>query len=143
MALNIPVNLMSTLAQPALISSGTSAAPQAEGVGAVAPMKSTSHSRDSASGAGTGQDSNSQQMLMAHMRMTLSVPDRAEPNSIVTALTASPQPTPVRTERSQTTSNTEGARPRELDRYAPPDPLPTAPILQAAASYAARREALE
>lgn len=28
----------------------------------------------------------------------------------------------------------------ELDRYAPPDPLPTAPILQAAASYAANKQ---
>ena len=29
--------------------------------------------------------------------------------------------------------------PAELDRYAPPNPLPTAPILQAAAAYAAAR----
>jgi len=29
-------------------------------------------------------------------------------------------------------------RASELDRYAPPDPLPTAPILLAASAYAAR-----
>jgi hypothetical protein len=42
-----------------------------------------------------------------------------------------------------TNSNTEHIYPSELDRYAPPNPLPTAPILQAAAAYAASRKETE
>lgn len=38
------------------------------------------------------------------------------------------------------TSNTEHIYPSELDRYAPPNPLPTAPILLAATAYAASRK---
>jgi|GEM_PF-3727250 len=78
-------------------------------------------------------------MLMSKLRTTLTTLqslDRAEPKSVVTAQTAPPQKqSPDRPEQAQ-----EGAgRPSELDRYAPPDPLPTAPILLAASAYAARR----
>lgn len=149
MALNIPVNLMNTAAPPAQTTTVQPNAVQTNGssaVVAVQPASASSNSRGTANdGGGMHRNSAEQQALMFKARTTQApakAPDRAAPNSIVTAQTRSaaqepsgraekaisaPEPAPAHTTPRQS----------ELDRYAPPNPLPTAPILQLAASYAA------
>jgi hypothetical protein len=140
MALNIPVNLMST-AVPNNHASGPAETGTAA-AGMVAPTAASARAGDTSprSGGGEfGQGGADRQMLMAKLRSTLAVaqrPDGAEPTSILTAQTA-----PAKEQAPGGPAQTSEAAPRssELDRYAPPDPLPTAPILLAAAAYAARR----
>lgn len=67
----------------------------------------------------------------------LNVPARAEPKSLVNAQTI---PSPFVTVEPQPKSEQPAVLAKtasELDRYAPPNPLPTAPILKLAESYAA------
>ncbi|MEP1766877.1 MAG: hypothetical protein ABJJ53_09620 [Sulfitobacter sp.] len=114
MALNIPVNLMATVtpqAQP------PTAAPQTEITAKVQPTSNGAETRHSGLENSTSRErdwyESKSQIEVASVSMTEETPDTPEPSSITSS---------------------------ELDRYAPPNPLPTAPILQAAASYAANRE---
>jgi len=160
MALNIPINLMSVAASPAQHTTyradpitGTGAS------GAIQPAASSAGARGASTDGsnGYGQGPAGQQALAAKNRQHMKAaedkppPDRAEPKSIVTAqLENLPGATLVAfgadTERDQPEKSPEIAsdivapeaaprRQSELDRFAPPDPLPTAPILLAAESY--------
>lgn len=63
--------------------------------------------------------------------------DKAEPNSIVVAQTGAPNRAAPQSVAKAEQPMREVCPQSELDRFAPPNPLPTAPILQLAASYAA------
>jgi hypothetical protein len=142
MALNIPVNLMNKLAYVTQVQSTLTAAdttivqPTPAGAGAY-------NSAANGGGNSAGRDNTAQtQRLSARAPAPNGdvMPDRAEPKSVVTAQGTPSMPL-VLSHRSSATpapSDTPERRLSELDRYAPPDPLPTAPILRAASAYAAR-----
>ncbi len=136
MALNIPVNLMST-AVPFTHSSSVADMAAAAASLTVQPT-SGGAGMGSATSGGTGGDGPSRGETAAFLRDSGTPAlqsDRAEAQSIVTAKIG---PTPKTDQASaQQTPAAPSLRASEIDRYAPPDPLPTAPILQAAASYAA------
>lgn len=138
MALNIPVNLMNTAAPPIQPSVANDEA-NTTAVTAVQPTSGSATTHDTASdGGGMNRESAQQQALIFQQRATLKLattPDKAEPKSIVAAQTGGTEPAQP---AEQTKAKAPDApRQSELDRYAPPNPLPTAPILQLAASYAA------
>lgn len=144
MALNIPVNLMSTAA-PALQTQTTSAATvdtaAIQPAGAAADTRGASTGGGNSAGSGTGQ-----QTFLAPRKAPQPKPDRAAPNSVVTAQAQSDLPAAqgakpgmdiARTKAftdsvaaSAATNWQQMDRPKKVDRYAPPDPLPTAPILK-------------
>jgi hypothetical protein len=141
MALNIPVNLMNVV-----VPVSQSPAESSGGIAAIQPAAGSAANRntsaDSGSGFGAGNGGTDQQVLMSKLRATLAkttTPDRAEPKSIVAAQTA-PVAKESGTTPSQKTQSTSEPRVSELDRYAPPDPLPTAPILLAPSFYTAQLE---
>lgn len=145
MALNIPVNLMnvlSTTTQPTQnneMATVASVQPAKAGEGT---QNAASHgnSGDSADRGGTAQFA--AMLKKSSMASRTPLPDRAEPRSIVTA-----QGNPSEQTEDQSVpapaaevEDISSHRMSELDRYAPPDPLPTAPILRAATSYAAQNK---
>lgn len=136
MALNIPVNLMNA-AVPQIQSIGSQ---DALTITAIQPSAGSKGARGASSdGGGMNRGSSAQQALLFPQRTT-QAPDRATPKSVVTAQTQSSgqEPTGVTTNGASPKILTPETPPQsELDRYAPPNPLPTAPILQFAASYAA------
>ena len=147
MALNIPINLMGTNAAPA--TSQSSQSPNASGAeqnDAVQPAPPASAGSNAAENDNSGgQPSNQQQTAITRR------PPQAEPTSVLAAqiepskddngLTAAR----LSAERAQDAARTKALieavaatpadstslldRPTQVDRYAPPDPLPTAPIL--------------
>ena len=141
MALNIPVNLMNTAAPPIQSSATSDAANSTNTVTTIQPTSSSASTCDTgAEGGGMNRESAQQKALMIQQRVTLrlpAAPDKAEPKSVVAAQADRAKPEqPI--EKAETLTKTpDGLRQSELDRYAPPNPLPTAPILQLAASYAA------
>lgn len=144
MALNIPVNLMATALPPTQAQTAPDATVNSTTLTSIQPASGGAASRGTASdgGAGSGANGSSAQQFQAVLRRAQSAPaqttpDRAEPKSIVTAQTAPPQPKAAEQPAKAQTPQTEVTIRSELDRFAPPNPLPTAPILQLAASYAA------
>lgn len=141
MALNIPVNLMNTAAPPIQPNGPTNSASDSISINAVQPASASANARGAASdGGGMNNNSAEQHALMFKQRMTqdpVPIPNKAEPKSVVVAQTGAPKRTaPQSVQKAE--QPTREARPQsELDRFAPPNPLPTAPILQLAASYAA------
>ncbi|MGJ8597286.1 hypothetical protein [Sulfitobacter sp.] len=141
MALNIPVNLMNTAAPP-IQSTGTGTlATDTVSVSAVQPTSAGANTRGTtADGGGLNKGSAEQQALIFKQRAAHSdvkSPDKAEPKSVIAAQTQTDQPVRLTAEGAPANPAPIGPRQSELDRYAPPNPLPTAPILQFAASYAA------
>lgn len=136
MALNIPVNLMNATAS---VSQPTTTTETIDMTQTVQPASAGTGARNAASGGGggyaTADDSLPSKTFFAKRAGTVT-PDKAEPKSVVTAQTASTDK-PTLPQTSQATQSDPPVS--ELDRYAPPDPLPTAPILQAASNYAAKR----
>ncbi len=141
MALNIPVNLMNTAAPPIQPSGPTNSASYSISINAAQPASASANARSAASdGAGMNNSSTEQQALMFKQRMTqdpVPLPDNAEPKSVAVAQTGAPNcAAPQSVEKVE--QPMREVRPQsELDRFAPPNPLPTAPILQLAAPYAA------
>lgn len=138
MALNIPVNLMNTVASPNPVDGPNTVAVDTVTRNTVQPASAGSSTQDTTSdGGGMNNESNEQQALMFKQRL-LNTPDKAASKSVVEAQTDQPKqsaevfPAPV-----EHRPNIEDHPQSELDRFAPPNPLPTAPILQLAASYAA------
>ncbi len=140
MALNIPVNLMNTVTPlsqpPTAVGTEPSVAP-------IQPASGSADTRNNASDDSGARSSEQQALLSKRMPSTgtADTPNRAEATSIVTAQ-VTPKGDPSKQEQPAQTPKQASARQSEIDRYAPPDPLPTAPILQAAASYAAKSEPL-
>lgn len=144
MALNIPINLMSAGTPPA---SSQTAEPQ------TGPEQSASvqpSAQSSASGDAAGNNNNSSGQASSEQQAATRRASRAVPDSVVTAQ-AKEGAADVVDERRQGAVRAQDAartkalidaiavtpadkgglldRPKEVDRYAPPDPLPTAPIL--------------
>lgn len=163
MALNIPVNLMSTSAPPAAAVStvGTSEAgpPTSAPTNTVQPTSESANSQASAEDANTGGQASTEQEAQTNKRPMSgppsSSPDNAQTQSIVAAQTTnvadSINAEGLSQARAATEPNQQDARTKALiqsisataslpsavlertdkvDRYAPPDPLPTAPILK-------------
>jgi hypothetical protein len=155
MALNIPINLMSTGSPPAPSQSadGPTSAVQSASALTAAPT--------SGSGSAAANDNNSGQASSQQQAATLKRPTRAEPNSVLSAQTNEPAKgnssagaASPSVERAQdavrakalldavavTPAEADGLmdRPKQVDRYAPPDPLPTAPILAQATPKAVK-----
>ena len=145
MALNIPVNLMSTAIPPVQPTSAANSNSEIS-IAAIQPATTGADARGAATDGGGMNNSNAEQKaLMFKQRTTqgaASTPDKAEPKSVVTAQTTPTSLTPAASAPTQSVEKTktpqaQNARPQsELDPYAPPNPLPTAPILELAASYA-------
>ena len=137
MALNIPVNLMNTTVPP------TQSA-DAKNTANLTAIQPTAGNTDATDARGTASDGmnrgSSEQLALIFQQRTTQAPDKADPKSVVTAQTQSDgqEPKQAVTEVELAKIPTpDTPRQSELDRYAPPNPLPTAPILQLAASYAA------
>ncbi|WP_298859823.1 hypothetical protein [uncultured Sulfitobacter sp.] len=139
MALNIPVNLMNTSAPPLQTATNSGAAIAA--VTTIQPTTSSAGSSGNAfDGGGLNKGRSEQHALMLQQRTTqpaTKTPTQAEPESIVAAQTQPETALQQTATELPQTSKQNASRQSELDRYAPPNPLPTAPILQLAASYAA------
>lgn len=149
MALGLPINLMSVAAPP----TQSTSAPAVTDSTAVQPAKSTGDTQDTSAGdsnSNTGNGSAQQQAFPARTA-TQAKPDRAAPNSVVSAQAQSDQDATLAAARRQAERGVDIARtkalidsvaatpatgsallerPNKVDRYAPPDPLPTAPILK-------------
>lgn len=61
----------------------------------------------------------------------------ARTDALVKSIGAAPKETSITLEKPEQEEAPTAKRQSEIDRYAPPDPLPTAPILKAAESYSA------
>lgn len=136
MSYNIPFNLVgfAALANPS--NSLAQPTPETSSVLRIQPTSAGSRS-SSASGYGrNGAPLNwpqaPQKQLSVH-----STPDTATPKSIVNAQTKNNGKTSTAVTPQMLFKNAAisikpdaGSRPRMVDRYAPPDPLPTAPILK-------------
>lgn len=142
MAMNIPVNLMATAVPPTQVQ--TAAAIESVTASMIQPAMGSAGARGATADGGAGSSAGkgqAEQRVKALMQQSSSAsaaitPDRAEPNSVVTA-----QASPASAQQKQPAEKASVPQVRqqpqsELDRYAPPNPLPTAPILQLAASYA-------
>lgn len=146
MALNIPINLTGTNAAPP--ASQTAQSPNSSGgeqTDAVQPAPPSSAGSGAAQNdSSSGQPSNQQQAAATRR------PPQAAPTSILAAQTQKPSDdglaaARLSAERAQDAARTKALieavaaapadrsglldRPKQVDRYAPPDPLPTAPIL--------------
>jgi hypothetical protein len=145
MALNILVNLMNTAAHMTQMQAVANTG--AADTTAIRPASGSSGSRATSSGGGgdnnTSQGSSAQFALVSKRlsgMTALPAPDRAEAKSVVTAQGTPSMPVLTTPEDRGSRLDTVTPRLTELDRYAPPDPLPTSPILQAASAYAARSQ---
>jgi hypothetical protein len=134
MALNIPVNLMSTVAtQSQALNPSTDAV---DASATIQPTNSSANARDAASGGqtGGGNDLSAPTKGSATERASDGVNKKEAKQPDETTAHALVQKTmDANLERTAAKAEVYGS---ELDRYAPPNPLPTAPILQAAATYA-------
>jgi hypothetical protein len=151
MALNIPVNLMSTAAYI----TQTHAVASAADATVIRPASDSGGSRDTSADGGGGSTEQANKVRRALLSKRLAgpvnapvpAPDKAEARSVVTAQGTPSMPAlvtrdPLNAGGSNTASGVpETPHQSEMDRYAPPDPLPTAPILLAASAYAARSTA--
>lgn len=126
----------------------------ANGVAAVQPTAAGTDMKSSANGSGGGttssQGSPEQQAQTIKPRRVMpqsKTPNRAEPASVLGAQTKSKRDVAqsdkematvqgMDLERTKALIDPVQDRPNRLDRYAPPDPLPTAPILRDKASAA-------
>lgn len=128
----------------------------ANGVTAVQPTAAGTDTQSSANGSGgrttSGRGSAEQQAQTVKPRRVFpqsKTPNRAEPALVLGAQTKSKRDVAPPDKVTTTVQGMELARnkalidpvqdrPNRLDRYAPPDPLPTAPILRDKVSAAAR-----
>lgn len=147
MAYTMPVNLMTTAAPATAAHSNLSGIADVNAQTAVQPAPASTGSQSAASDHNTGGQASSQQQALLHQSasLTSAQPDKAESQSIVTAQsTTAAQPAAANQEHSpalekamvdglaatQPESAMQSERVEKLDRYAPPDPLPTAPVLK-------------
>lgn len=171
MALNIPVNLMSTAAPPASAAPASTAGVSEAGPPTIAPASTVQPTRESTDSQASAQDGNtggqasSEQQSAANARPSSgppsTSPDKAQTQSVVAAQTnetsemlnaesllnardrAEHYQQDARTkaliESVSATSSQPSAlleRTDKIDRYAPPVPIPTAPILKGEAPTA-------
>ena len=141
MALNISVNLMSTVSPPKQAQSTANIAAAGADVNAIQPAGASADTRGASTGSGadTGHGS-------AYQKSAKRQPDSAEPKSVIRAqaqadadsrTSAAREMDIVRNKAlidgiaaTHTPVDELSERPNKVDRYAPPDPLPTAPILK-------------
>jgi len=150
MALNIPINLTGINAAPA--ASQTNLSPNSSGAG---PTDAVQPAPPSSAGSGAAKnDSSGGQPSNQQQAATTRRPPQAAPTSILAAQTQetsddSLAAARLSAERAQDAARTKALieavaatpadrsglldRPKQVDRYAPPDPLPTAPILKQSA----------
>ena len=145
MAMDLPVNLMSTVAQLNHVLNPVHSDTTALGLGAVQPAKVGADAQGADSHTAR-QDHPQQPGFLFQQNRTAAgeqtALDRAYPKSVFAAQTV---PVEFNVQNTETGPSQTEMPPRtsEIDRYAPPNPLPTAAILQAATVYAAKRAALE
>ncbi|MEH6646610.1 hypothetical protein [Sulfitobacter sp.] len=141
MALNIPVNLMSTIAPPTQAQSASNTAETGGDTNTIQPVAKSGNTR----GASTGSDSNAGYGTAYH-KASIPKPEGAEPKSVVSAQAQAASGNQIDTAKETDIARTKALiasvaaapatlneladRPNKVDRYAPPDPLPTAPILK-------------
>lgn len=141
MALNIPFNLASIAAAQSQQQGMAAGAASAAKTATVQPAASGADTRGAASDGehSKGQGAGQHWLQLAKPRTSMmATPDRAAPTSIVSAQTqdqhnkaalqSGPKYDSAATSSAASDSTTH--RPDRVDRYAPPDPLPTAPILK-------------
>jgi hypothetical protein len=140
MALNIPVNLMSTVAPPTQAQSASSTADTGD-ANIIQPAAKSADTR----GASTGSGSNAG-YGNGHHKASIPRPEGAEPKSVVSAQAQAASGNQADTTKETAIGRAKALiasvaaapasrdeladRPSKVDRYAPPDPLPTAPILK-------------
>ncbi len=141
MALNIPINLMAGTVAPIPSPTASDTSSETDSVAAIQPASTSADARGATADGGLnsrGGSNQASQILMQRFQggSLQDAPTRAEPKSVVAAQTTpsllvTTEPAPKTAQPAALTRT--GA---ELDRYAPPNPLPTAPILKLAESYA-------
>lgn len=142
MALNIPVNLMAGIGAPTPSQTASDTSSTTDSMTAIQPAFAGADARGAtADGESNFGDSRQQtsQRLMQRMQgdILLEAPARAEPKSVVNAQTVSSPFVTVEPQQKSEQPAVLAKTGSELERYAPPTPLPTAPILKLAESYAA------
>lgn len=147
MAYTMPVNLMTTAAPATAAQSNLSGIANINAQTAVQPAPASTGSQSAASDHNTGGQASNQQQALIYKRATLTSAqlNKAEPQSVVTAQSATAaQQTALKQEpnaalekamvdslaATQPETAGQSERVEKLDRYAPPDPLPTAPVLK-------------
>ncbi len=150
MALNIPFNLASITTLQSQPNSMAAIVASAAKVTTVQPAGSGADTRGATSdGAGDrGQSGGTHWLQMSKPRTPMMVkPDRATPTSVVNAQTQGGHSAEIAQARATfdsaatapATNESIEDRPNKVDRYAPPDPLPTAPILKHRAAAALKQ----
>lgn len=153
MALNIPVNLMGGATPPPQSQPSGEASSDSSADNTVQPTQESASSNGAATNDNSnGKGSSEQQAQTTRPRTTAtntpSDPSNADPTSIVSAQSADEQLATARrsAEYAQNVARTKAMiesvaatpaansalldQPQKVDRYAPPDPLPTAKILK-------------
>lgn len=142
MAFNIPVNLMASLVASAPSPTASDTSSTASSVAAIQPASAAASARG-ATGDGrsnsTASERKTSQMFMQRVQSGVlqDAPTHAEPKSVVYAQAKRSPLVMVETQPKTEEAAVRTMTGSELDRYAPPNPLPTAPILKLAESYAA------
>ena len=136
MSYNIPLNLVGFAALASQSHSLAQPTPETPSVLRIQPTSAGSRSSSASGNGRNGAPLNWPQAPQKQLPV-LTTPDTATPKSIVNAQTkdngkTNTAVTPQMLFKNAATSTKvdAGSRPRMVDRYAPPDPLPTAPILK-------------